>query len=330
MSSQISGICVSDVGCEKLTIIDEDRQEDRNASRRRDEHKRQNDRKARESGTATPATNDGPGSFQMNGQDYVAVTPTATARGGPLHPSLPTRPGFDIVPKDEYRPPAKKGKTTKLTKGEMEDQSFRAAMKYGAGIPGADADNKDIIANRAKNRLANIDAAARLKAELEGREYVPANPAPQEAAAVEDTKEALPVVTKSEVAEAKDDPMGEQDPNTESPRGIKRARENAEAEGTDEVEVAEVQEDDENIDDSSPDDGEDESAPNPDADADATSVKKKLKFNADGTVDGYVDDVRLWEPGYRERYYRSKFGVELSDTEFMSKYVNASYFGNDL
>lgn len=41
----------------------------------------------------------------------------------------------------------------------------------------------------------------------------------------------------------------------------------------------------------------------------------KFKVNSDGTVE-QEDTVKLWEPGYRERYYRSKFGVEYSDEEF--------------
>jgi len=26
---------------------------------------------------------------------------------------------------------------------------------------------------------------------------------------------------------------------------------------------------------------------------------------------------RLWEPGYRERYYQAKFGVPVTDTDFI-------------
>jgi 5'-3' exoribonuclease 2 len=29
---------------------------------------------------------------------------------------------------------------------------------------------------------------------------------------------------------------------------------------------------------------------------------------------------RLWEPGYRERYYQQKFAVEYTDQEFKNKY----------
>lgn len=33
---------------------------------------------------------------------------------------------------------------------------------------------------------------------------------------------------------------------------------------------------------------------------------------------------RLWEPGYRERYYEQKFGVPYTDLEFRKKYVGDS------
>ena len=31
------------------------------------------------------------------------------------------------------------------------------------------------------------------------------------------------------------------------------------------------------------------------------------------------DDIRLWEPGWKERYYQAKFGVSLKNFEFRRK-----------
>lgn len=36
------------------------------------------------------------------------------------------------------------------------------------------------------------------------------------------------------------------------------------------------------------------------------------------------DDVRLGEKGWKERYYRAKFNVDVNDVEFRRKYVEPS------
>lgn len=52
----------------------------------------------------------------------------------------------------------------------------------------------------------------------------------------------------------------------------------------------------------------------------ASTSKLALKVNADGSVE-QVDTVRLWEPGYRERYYRQKFNADINDAEFRRRIV---------
>jgi 5'-3' exoribonuclease 2 len=60
----------------------------------------------------------------------------------------------------------------------------------------------------------------------------------------------------------------------------------------------------------------------PDNDPSATDLLvPKMKVMPDGSV-LQDDKVRLYEPGYRERYYRQKFGVEYSDEEFRKQYVH--------
>lgn len=52
--------------------------------------------------------------------------------------------------------------------------------------------------------------------------------------------------------------------------------------------------------------------------------KKLAPIKMTGNVAEQEDQVRLYEPGYKERYYRQKFGVELSDTKFRRACVHRS------
>jgi 5'-3' exoribonuclease 2 len=291
------------------------------------------------------------------------VTPAATARGGALHPSLPQRPGFDLVPKEEAEAvgdakaataaggaaaaaPSPPGK--KLNKTERAAEAIKQGREQGlAALQGS---NEDIVKNRRAIRMANLSAAEKLKAELEGRATIadgeksgPETVVMQrteDEEQVEMTREEAREVLEeqgeeggvdeeivpreiqpdSEDGEAEVDRPGsepmEAETETEPPSRASRVDGTTEADGdVGDVEVVgetETQTEAERVEgkrgkkkgkrgkkrkyDEAEEDltssSESESEAPPDIEADQPVPKKKLKFNPDGTVEGYEDDVK--------------------------------------
>ncbi|KAG6907833.1 hypothetical protein DXG01_007215 [Tephrocybe rancida] len=208
--------------------------------------------------------------------------------------------------------------------------------------------NRDVVANRRAIRMANLSAAEVLKAEMSGLvpvKSLPAKPAtPSKPVVPVASLEAAPMSTSpadsgpnptapddevpgfgnhrnvvpapqpesksdamvvdANTADADADAEGESDPDSlmnangdiDHVAGVKRKFEEGPAAPDDAADdVVTVEEDD----DAPPD----------------VAAAPALKVNADGTVE-QEDTVKLWEPGYKERYYRQKFRVELTDKEF--------------
>ncbi|KAJ3743348.1 exoribonuclease 2 [Lentinula detonsa] len=264
----------------------------------------------------------------------TASTSSLTNNTTVAHPSLPPRPDF-----------AARADSIGLgAKPSAESiQNVPAATQALAGS------NHDVVANRRAIRMANMSAAEVLKAELAGLIPVkqsgskvdskpvilpsdsepmvisnsPTTPSVDITMTVEHEDDvpgfgtqSIPdesITNTSSIPIDSDMPISEKNDGS-SENGTTVDADDAEAESTlagtkrkrddlntDEIGESVVVEDD----DEPPADG-------------PHSPSPAFKVNPDGTV-SQEDTVKLWEPGYRDRYYRQKFGVEPNDKEFKKK-----------
>ncbi|KAN0127489.1 XRN 5'-3' exonuclease N-terminus domain containing protein [Lactarius tabidus] len=205
-----------------------------------------------------------------------------------------------------------------------------AVSNAGAAAWALGGSNRDVVANRAAIRMANLSAAETLKAEMASLVPVKSRAQPKPISAPPPPP-AAPVELSAVPATAPDVEMEVPGFGTSDPEAL-LANAHADSSSVNETEtiastdnetapVAGVKRSFEALADTPAEEdsvGENDVEAEAEAEAESTTRALDYKVNADGTVE-QPDTVRLWEPGYRERYYRQKFGVEHTDQEFKKK-----------
>ncbi|KAI6151807.1 putative strand exchange protein [Pisolithus tinctorius] len=224
------------------------------------------------------------------------------------------------------RPPANDFAAKADSVGLGAPQTEQSRLNAPAAAQALAGSNRDVVANRAAIRLANMSAAEMLKAQLGG--LMPVKPSASASAPVTATITTTEIqrTTSESITESSDDFELPGLGNSSSSMIIDVGRDNtveesAEAKSPDvsfassagtKRKHSEVEAEDAEL------DAEEDVVVEEEETSADEEPSYALVVRADGSVE-QADNVRLWESGYKERYYQQKFGVPTSDADFRKK-----------